>query len=324
MGAANISMVSARVDGSPVPFTGSGAAGVADWTLDDAIVVSDYTSTVSVVLDFDEDHINSPGTNDPYAIVSDGNLGDLFSAYTLTMNPTTGLVTLTFDPDDYLGKDTAAFQVSGRGDDSDNVFITFVCFAEGTVIDTVNGPTKVEDLCVNDLVATQSNGNRPLRWIGSRHLAEADLQANPQLRPVRIRAGAFGNGLPATDLLVSPQHRVFVSSPNVQLLFGIDGALVPAKGLIDGKTVQVSEQNSVTYYHLLFDQHEMIRSNGAWTESFYPGKQACSSLDPSTRNEVYELFPELITDDDDFEAAAPLLSVHETRLLTGSVQRALG
>lgn len=309
-------MVSASVDGSGVSFTGSGSAGVNDWTLDDDIDVHDFTGSVSVVLDFDEDHIgSSSGTGDPYAIVSTGNLDDIFSSYTLVMDPVSGIVTLVFDPDDFLGPGTATFQVSGHGDDSDNVIISFVCFANGTMIETVDGPKKVEDLSVNDLIPTKAHGVKPIRWIGARHLDSIDLATNPHMRPIRIETGALGEQHPSAQLTVSPQHRVFVASPDVQLLFGVDEALVPAKGLVNGDTIQISDQDSVTYYHLLFDQHELVNSNGAWTESFYPGKQAFASLGADTCTELFELFPELRTEDHDFVAAAPMLTTQETRLL---------
>ncbi len=321
MGAPNISMVSASVDGVSVSFTGSGPLGLGIWTLDDDVNVHDYSGDVSIVLDFDEDHINSPGTDDPYAIVDSGNLGDIFSSYTLVMDPVTGIVTLTFDPDDFLGPDTAEFQVSGRGDADDDVVISFVCFAEGTIIDTVDGPKRVEDLQVNELVPTRCHGAKPIRWIGSRHVDGVDLAANPHLRPVWIQSGALGNSHPTTNLTVSPQHRVFLATPDVQLLFGVDGVLVPAKGLVNGKTVRLSDQSSVTYYHLLFDQHELVKSNGVWTESLFPGKQAVLTLGSSACKELFALFPKLRSEENDYVAAAPMLTAQETRLLASAVHK---
>ncbi len=44
--------------------------------------------------------------------------------------------------------------------------------------------------------------------------------------PVRVRAGAFGVGLPRRDLMLSPDHAVFV-----------DGALVPVRHLADGAAI---------------------------------------------------------------------------------------
>ncbi len=324
MGIPNISLATASVDGVDVSFTGSGPFGVGVWTLDDDVNINDFSGSVSIILDFDEAHILSAGTDDPYAIVDSGNLDDIFSAYTLVIDPDTGVLTLTFDPDNFLGPDTASFEVSGRGDAGDTVVISFVCFAEGTIIETVNGPKKVEELRVNDLVPTKSHGVKPIRWIGSRHLDSIDLAANPHMRPVEIHAGALGEENPSIGLTVSPQHRVFIASPELQLLFGVEEALVPAKGLLNGESVLISDQSSVTYYHVLFDQHELIKSNGAWTESLYPGKQAILTLGHEAYKELFDLFPELQSDETDHSVAAPMLTAQETRLLAGALAKSAG
>ncbi len=71
----------------------------------------------------------------------------------------------------------------------------------------------------------------------------------------------------------------------------------------------------------MFDRHEIICSNGTWSESLFPGQQSMLALDDAARAEVLELFPELALDDTGFEPAAPFLTVNETRVLAGqSVQ----
>ena len=320
MGSPNINMVSAEVDGTSVSFTGSGAANANDWTLDDDVRVFDFDGAFTIEMDFDEAHIGGGGTSDPYVINSEGNLSSLFSAYTLSMDPVSGVLSLTVNKTDFLGTGTAQFQVGGHGDVSDNVFISFVCFADGTQIKTVDGPRKVERLRVGDLIPTKSGTVQPIRWIGSRKLDSIDLATHPHLRPIEIDAGALGNGKPRKPLTLSPQHRVFVSSPEVQLLFGMDEALVPAKGLVNGTTIRVSRQDTVTYYHILFDRHELIKSHGTWTESFYPGEEALVSLDQGSCDEVLELFPELRRDDHGFVTAAPTLTKRETKLIATPVK----
>jgi len=49
----------------------------------------------------------------------------------------------------------------------------------------------------------------------------------------------------------------------------------------------------VTYVHIMFDQHEVVFSDGLATESFYTGDQAMAALAPAARAEIKAIFPEL-------------------------------
>ena len=154
-----------------------------------------------------------------------------------------------------------------------------ICFADGTVIDTALGPRPVESLLVGDSVRTLDNGFQTVRWIGRRRLDAATLAENPDLRPVRIAAGAMGNDLPWTDLIVSPQHRIRVNDWRAELLFGYPDVLIPAKAFLGGEGVDILDDWSGSYFHLLFDRHELLYSNGLVTESLHPGEVALTALD---------------------------------------------
>lgn len=153
-----------------------------------------------------------------------------------------------------------------------------ICFAEGTVIDVELGPRPVESLCVGDLVRTVDNGAQPVRWIGRRTIGVTELAAAAHLAPVRIRAGALGEGLPWMDLTVSPQHRIRLSDWRAELLYGASEVLVPAKALIGSPGIGIAPVERVTYLHLLFDRHELLWSNGLVSESLHPGEMANSVL----------------------------------------------
>jgi hypothetical protein len=172
--------------------------------------------------------------------------------------------------------------------------VTIPCFVRGTLIETVDGSRTVEALAVGDMVQTADNGMQPIRWIGSRKLPIEALTANEKMRPVRIRQNALGANIPSQDLMVSPQHRVLVRSRIAQKLFNTDEVLVAAKHLcqIDGIDI-VDDMNSVEYFHILFDRHEVITSNGAQTESLYTGPEAINAMSPAAREEIFEIFPEL-------------------------------
>lgn len=190
------------------------------------------------------------------------------------------------------------------------------CFVAGTLIRTVSGEVAIEDLKVGDLVWTADHGPQPLRWVGGSKVSAAVLRALPNLRPIRIRAGALGAGQPVSDLLVSPQHRVLVRSQIAQRMFGAPEVLVAAKHLLALDGIEVAEDcTEVTYYHILFDRHAVVQSNGAQTESLYTGPQALKSISAAARDEILLLFPELGQMDYRPEPARPLTKGREGRKL---------
>ena len=171
-----------------------------------------------------------------------------------------------------------------------------ICFTRGTRIATPRGEIAVEDLVAGDLVLTLDHGPQVLRWIGSRQVSAPQMQADPGLRPVRLRAGALGNGLPLRDLVVSQQHRFLMSSRIVSHLFAREGILLAAKHMSGFDGIAICEDASETeYFHLLFDAHEVIHAEGAAAESFLPGPEAQKMLRPGALAEILAVLPGLAT-----------------------------
>lgn len=190
------------------------------------------------------------------------------------------------------------------------------CFVRGTRIKTDRGEIAVEQLAQGDRVLTLDNGYQPIRWIGcARRLAQG------RLAPVCIRAGALGN---ERDLLVSPQHRMLLRGWQASLMFGEAEVLVAAKALINDRTILRQEGGEVDYFHLLFDQHQIVFAEGAPSESFHPGREGLRGLDAATRAELLELFPELASEGaEDYGSAARLsLRDYEGRLLARALSLA--
>jgi hypothetical protein len=164
----------------------------------------------------------------------------------------------------------------------------------GTLIATADGDVLVEDLKVGDLVETLDHGQQPLRWVGQRHLDALELTENANLRPIRIRKDVVSAGEGVGDLIVSPQHRILIASKVAQRMFGNTEVLVPAKQLLAIEGVQIADDlEDVTYFHILFDQHEMVYANGVPSESLHLGPMAQRSLTPAGREEIHALFPEV-------------------------------
>lgn len=150
-----------------------------------------------------------------------------------------------------------------------------ICFAKGTLIATPGGDTPVEDLRLGDLVLTVDHGAQPLVWTGA---TAQDWSRDPHpAKPILIKAGSLGQGIPTRDLMISPQHRVLLSGPNDPV-----GVFVPAKSLVGLPGVlQMSGCRSVVYHHIMLEKHQVLISNGTPTESFYPGETALKMMAPA-------------------------------------------
>ncbi len=177
-----------------------------------------------------------------------------------------------------------------------NIEKVVACFTPGAMILTDRGEVAVEDLVEGDAVLTRDDGFQPLRWIGRRDLTGADLKAEARFAPVQIAKGALGLNLPERDMKVSPQHRMLMTGPRAELLFGEHEVLVAAIHMVGMAGVtRVQPADGVSYLHVLFDQHEIVWADGTWSESFQPGIQTMNGLDSAQRGEILALFPQLAT-----------------------------
>ena len=178
-------------------------------------------------------------------------------------------------------------------------FVDVPCFSSGTLIETLQGPTAVENLKVGDKVLTYDGDYEPIRWIGARRVSAPQLQAHPKLKPILVRANALGLGYPMQDLRVSPQHRILVSSRIANRIFGAKDVLIPAHKLLPLAGVEVVENtpDGVEYWHILFDNHQMVWSNGTPSESLFTGPEALKALSRKAREEIKTLFPEICKPD---------------------------
>ena len=142
-----------------------------------------------------------------------------------------------------------------------------VCFTTGTLIRTSRGEVAVEDLQVGDLAVTASGTLRPITWLGHREMTAAGAALPFHQQPVRVRAGAFGQGLPARDLSLSPGHPVLVGAD----AGNEDGVLVPVMCLINGTTITREPRAGVTYWHVELDAHDILLAEGLPAESYIDG-----------------------------------------------------
>jgi lysophospholipase L1-like esterase len=164
---------------------------------------------------------------------------------------TAGVDTISYDVTD---------AVTGVTTEETQAVTLTACFAGGTRIATTNGEVAVEALAIGDCVLTASGGKRPIRWIGHRHVEFARHSDTQTVCPVRIRTGAFAPGVPARDLVLSPEHAVYFETAH---------ALTPIACLINGTTIAPDTAiTEVTYYHVELDRHDVILAEGAAAESW--------------------------------------------------------
>lgn len=229
-----------------------------------------------------------------------------------------GPATITYDADD-PESGTVTWDDGSRLNFSDIEKVIHVpCFTTETLIRTARGDLRAADLQVGDNVLTRDAGYQPIRWIGLRAMSGAELARQPKLRPVRIKAGALALNQPARDLLVSPQHRMLVSGGAVEMWFGEDEVLVPAIQMTCLDGVDQQGADPVTYVHFMFDAHQLVLGDGAWSESFQPGDQSLAGMDQAQRDELFALFPDLAHKSHSYGAVRPTLTGRETRVLFGS------
>lgn len=196
-----------------------------------------------------------------------------------------------------------------------------ICFGQGTKILTAAGYKTVETLKGGDMVMTRDNGMQAIRWIGSTHVPATVMANDQDMRPVKIAAHTFGENMPEQDLIVSRQHRILVEDWRAELLFDSEKVLVPAHSLVNEKTVtNENPVDGITYFHIVFDEHEVIDAQGLMTESFHPCRATVMGMKPEARVELFKLFPELSPEQTDaeavaFEPAYPMLKGFEGRML---------
>jgi CshA-type fibril repeat protein len=259
----------------------------------------------------------------PDDFVDGGEGGDDWDTLDLRgSRPEDGRLEITKDADNEENGYVEFFNAAGESTGTMrfvNIEDVVPCFTPGTLIATPKGEVPVEELREGDRIITRDNGIQAIRWIGHKTMDWKLLNRHQHLKPVLIKAGSLGNNLPERDMLVSPNHRMLVANDRTALYFDEREVLASAKHLVDNKGVQTVDVRDVTYIHFLFDHHEVVLSDGTWSESFQPGDYSLKGIGNAQRQELFELFPELETREgiDDFTAARRILKKHEAKMLRG-------
>ena len=141
-------------------------------------------------------------------------------------------------------------------------------FARGTHITMGDGNMRpIETLQPGDLVLTRDAGKQPIRWVG-----QATLRATGSFAPVVITKGVLHN---ENDLVLRPDHRLFVYQRADRIGVGRAEVLVKARHLVNGDSVRRRRGGFVDYFQLILDEHFIIYAEGIAAESHL--------VDPRTR-----------------------------------------
>lgn len=149
--------------------------------------------------------------------------------------------------------------------------VACVRFARGTHITLASGAqTPIEDLKIGDRVLTRDAGPQEIRWIG-----ETTLRAVGHYAPVVITAGALFN---SRDLVLSPDHRLFIYQREDRLGAGRSEVLVKVRHLINGDSVYQKDGGFIDYFQILFDDHQIIYAEGIAAETLLVDARTSAAL----------------------------------------------
>ena len=171
----------------------------------------------------------------------------------LTVTEGTGIAIIQLDHSQNFSGDT--FNLAPLAGGGVEIFIP--CFAAGTRILTPRGEVPVEALQIGEAVITDFGDDAAIKWIGVRRL---DLSRHPRpekAQPILFEAHCFADGVPSRDLILSPDHALYV-----------EGHLVPAKSLVNDRNIRQLKRTTVTYYHIELAEHSIIFAENTAVESY--------------------------------------------------------
>ncbi len=245
------SVIAFERSGNSLNF-GSGTSMDMSGTLDDGDPLDNSFQDNEVVGDVDGNAVRFIGTysynGKTYPVVTVD--GDPDSGYLVSQFVATSSFT---DLPNEISTNDDEFSAASGGD-----FVT--CFAAGTLIATPAGETAVEALRIGDLVATADGRAVPVKWIGRQTVHKLFTPAE-RFAPVRVKAGAFGGGLPHADLVLTADHALI-----------LDGLAINAGAIVNGTNIACDPVESlperITYYHVETAAHDVILANGAAAETY--------------------------------------------------------
>lgn len=154
-------------------------------------------------------------------------------------------------------------------------------FAEDTMILTSRGLCRVQNIHAGMLIHTRDHGLQRVLWSG-----RTDLTASKDLQPIVIPQGSIGND---STLKVASHQGLLFTEWRASMFFGEPEVLVEAESLLGMSGIHRQKACGTRFHHLMLDQHALIHSNGAWTESLHPQDVAPDQFGAAALQEICSL-----------------------------------
>ncbi|MFD0859536.1 Hint domain-containing protein [Roseovarius aquimarinus] len=159
-----------------------------------------------------------------------------------------------------------------------------ICICAGMPVETARGPVAVEHLREGDMVLTRDGGAARVRMM--LHETRVFRDREDRRRPVLIAAGALGDGIPAQDVRLSPQHRVMMRDTATG-----EERLVAACKLTGLRGVRrMRGVASAEYYNILLETHEILGVANLPVESLLVAERSLPRL-PKAEQAVWRARP---------------------------------
>jgi hypothetical protein len=126
-------------------------------------------------------------------------------------------------------------------------------------------------------------GRKKVQWIG-----QNTVRAVGEFTPICIKAGTLNND---NDLIVSPDHRLFIYQRSDKLGAGHAELLVKVRYLLNDDTVFTQAGGYVDCFQLLFDGHEIIYAEGIAAEAMLTDTRTKPVLPTHIAKDIGDVIP---------------------------------
>lgn len=166
----------------------------------------------------------------------------------------------------------------------------FAAFAQGTLFQTRNGLTAIEDLHPGDWLTTAGGAEEQITWIGSAMFSTQDLGTRMQL--TRVMPDSFGIGRPENFVSFGSAARLLQTPPDLRGTASADSMMTSVDRFVDGiNVIEVSPPTPVRLFHVATRRHAALRVGGLEVESYHPGQNPTDGLSATLRDVFMSLFP---------------------------------